>query len=723
MRMLIFAFCLFSSLALSAQAKLSTDAQAFELKLKSYLNEETGELRELSNTFISRYDLYSRSGFYYLGAVVLTNSEFEQSSLAKLHIETGSQIGQILTLRVPIQNFTKLKYVRGIEYIEAGSEIAPNLDRSRYSLRADSVHQGLNLKMPYTGKGVIVAIIDWGFDYTHPNFYDSSGQNYRVVRAWDQNKNSGPHPAGFDFGTEYIGKDELLAAEQDTLYVFGPGSHGTHVGGIAGGSGAGTKYYGIAPDVELIFISLKRDDPSFLDAITYVSRYADAVGKPFVVNMSFGNHSGPHDGSTLRNRALDILAGKGKVFVGSAGNNGGEFFHLYHDFNTQDTLKTVVYFAIGLSGYWGETVNAWGEEGKQFDISLALVDNNDSILYQSPFYSTASNLAFYDTIYASGTDSLILRFTSDSKNLLNSKPNLLFEVKKAGFQKLVMIAKGEGKVHFWHIAQLDNRVTNWGQPFRDDYPGAIAGNPEYGIGGPPAISKEVITVASHRGEVVLPNGQVNLGQLSTYSSWGPTADERVKPDISGPGQDVASSVNSFDPGAGSPVETVSFNGKDYHFVRYSGTSMSGPAVAGTVALMLQANPNLTAKEVKAILKETARLDQYTGQIGTDGDLKWGWGKANAWEALQKIELKLSVRAALNTSARIYPNPSSTNLSIESEGISSYQLYDLNGKLVKESSFEKTDEVHIDLSNLKPGAYIFHWTDIQGAQVARVIKVN
>ncbi|TNE80779.1 MAG: T9SS type A sorting domain-containing protein [Bacteroidetes bacterium] len=718
MRVFLSSLFLLTGLWLHGQAQYSPQAKRFAHELKPFLSAEA-QVLEMPKTFAERYDLYFKRGSYHIGALLQVAKGFDRSSLNSLAIELGTDLVDVLCVRVPVQHFAQLQSLEGVMYIEAGSQLAPELDRSRYSTRADSVHLGVGLQRAYTGKGVIVAIIDWGFDYTHPTFYDSSGTVYRVSRAWDQNKNSGPAPQGFDFGTEYVGKDALLAAEQDTLYVFGPGSHGTHVGGIAGGSGGGTKYYGIAPEAELVFISLKRDDPSFIDAITYISRYADAAGKPFVVNMSFGNHSGPHDGSTLRNRALDILAGQGKVFIASAGNNGNEFFHLQHDFQS-DTLKSVVYFATGLANYWGETVNAWGTEGEQFEVSLALADNNDSIWYQSPYYSTSDNLVFDSSLFAQGNDSLFIRYTSDANNLLNNKPNLQFEAKKSGFLKLVMFAKGSGNVHFWHIAQLNNRVTNWGQPFRADFAGAVAGDPNYGIGGPPAVSKEVTTIASHRGEVVLPNGQVNLGQLSTFSSFGPTADERTKPDISGPGQDVASSVNSFDPGAGSAVETISFNGKDYTFVRYSGTSMSGPAVAGIVALMLEANPKLTAKEVKQILKETARLDQHTGQIGPEGDLRWGWGKADAQAAIQKVELKLQVKGLLPQGAQVYPNPSSDLLYVEAGGIQHVAVYDLSGRELN-LLFSDTDKgKKVDVSSLAAGVYVLQWRDGNGSHSLRIM---
>lgn len=87
-----------------------------------------------------------------------------------------------------------------------------------------------------------------------------------------------------------------------------------------------------------------------------------------------------------------------------------------------------------------------------------------------------------------------------------------------------------------------------------------------------------------------------------------------KPDVSAPGVNVASSISSFTDNNYTLLETVNFKGKEYPFAQFSGTSMSGPATAGVVALMLQANPNLWYNEAKEILQTTAREDVRTGDL-------------------------------------------------------------------------------------------------------------
>src|SRR3990167_6193908 len=107
----------------------------------------------------------------------------------------------------------------------------------------------------------------------------------------------------------------------------------------------------------------------------------------------------------------------------------------------------------------------------------------------------------------------------------------------------------------------------------------------------------------------------------------------MKPDISAPGVSVASSISSFTDAAYSQIATTNFNGTDYDFARFSGTSMASPCGTGIVALMLDANQFLSSAQVKSFIKSTARLDQHTGVITAPGHTRWGMGKINAYKAV------------------------------------------------------------------------------------------
>jgi hypothetical protein len=102
--------------------------------------------------------------------------------------------------------------------------------------------------------------------------------------------------------------------------------------------------------------------------------------------------------------------------------------------------------------------------------------------------------------------------------------------------------------------------------------------------------------------------------LASFSSRGPTRDNRMKPDISAPGVKITA------------PRANSTNG----YVEFSGTSMATPFVSGSAALMLDANPALTVDQVKQILRETA---QDWGPPGQDVD--YGWGRLDTWAAVKR----------------------------------------------------------------------------------------
>ncbi|HLH56141.1 MAG TPA: S8 family serine peptidase, partial [Verrucomicrobiae bacterium] len=124
------------------------------------------------------------------------------------------------------------------------------------------------------------------------------------------------------------------------------------------------------------------------------------------------------------------------------------------------------------------------------------------------------------------------------------------------------------------------------------------------------------------------SGQGNPGELWTGSGFGPTYDGRFGVDLSAPGDSVFTCYNT-----NSYWATARFNliqdGLGL-YGRASAVSAASPLVTGIIALMLQANPQLDAPTVKAILQKSARADSFTGAVP---NTKWGYGKVDAYSAV------------------------------------------------------------------------------------------
>lgn len=217
-----------------------------------------------------------------------------------------------------------------------------------------------------SGKGILLAVIDSGIDYTNRNFRNADGST-RILSLWDQTVSPDAEkgffpPEGFQTGTEFS-REQINAAlrEADPLrqYELVPSrdssGHGTAVAGIAAGAAAnvtgGTannNYEGVAPESELLIVKLGTPrENSFprttemMRAVTYVVRKAQSLNRPVAINLSFGNTYGAHDGSSLLERFLDNAAeiGRTVICVGS-GNEGASAGHREGRVNVGETAAT-----------------------------------------------------------------------------------------------------------------------------------------------------------------------------------------------------------------------------------------------------------------------------------------------------------------------------------------------------------------------------------------------
>lgn len=604
------------------------------------------------------------------------------------------------------------------------------LDHSIGDGRVDSVWQAIGLPQSFNGENVIIGVTDWGFDYTHPVFYDTTMTQYRVLRAWDQFKKSGPAPDGYDYGTEYIGPEALLTAHCDTANCYDYGYHGTHCSSIAAGGGAGTKYRGVAPCANLLFCSFYLEDPHYvIDAWRWMYDVAQQEGKRLIISMSWGVYYLDNmDGTGQLADEIRRLNDLGVLFVTSAGNNGDANFHLRHIFNEpNDTIRSQFTFAYDNGHLWGASLSMINSANAPFSFSFNVMNSNFETLAEIPFVNTADFNGYVDTFLVVGQDTLEYNYDVQSSSPYNQAPVVRLRLRRnSNYRFGLAVTAPSGDFHVWNLAELNKAYGNWGGEFLTpaQHPDWLSGDIEYGIGTPANVD-EVISVASHRARFKAPAGNWAGGELSDFSSSGPGFHSILKPDISAPGQNVVSAISSYTNSfTGTYTKTIEFNGRSYRFAACSGTSMSCPFVSGVAALVLQANPYLSANQVHDIINETAYTDEYVGDYGS---IRFGNGKVDAYAAVLRALSMVGVQdhvSAPQSSYTLFPNPAHENecyLTVKSDAARiQCTLLDITGRVVFTETV--TPGVNpIRLNGLPTGCYILRLNDGQQITTQKLIK--
>ena len=693
----------------------------------------------------------------YIGALIKAGS-VQEPQLQGLGIKIGTKAGDIWTLQVPVAAVEAFTNVAGIEYIELDQPVFPNLDTARVLTRVDSVHAGINLPMPYTGKDVVVGIIDAGFDYSQVACFDTSGTIFRLKKVWEQKKPGIP-PSQYFYGNELSTSTSMFSAKTD---AFGF-SHGAHVAGIAGGSGFGsdntqTRFRGMAYESDLVFVGITPPQDEWMntglsdvvDALSYIFSYATINGKPAVANLSWGCSVGPHDGTSLFSQACDNLTGPGKIFVCSGGNNGTNNIHLTKTFTATDTVVNTVLNLPDVQGQKRAWIDAWGDSASSFCLQASLTNGSTILTTIGSYCSNDTNNAIYDLyLIGQNNDTCFITITTDSATF-NGKPRIFLDVyNKTNDQFLITLRSTGSKVHMW-TGYVKNKTGYYGSFLTSpNFLPTLPGNTMSTISDI-SSTKSAIAVAAYASNTAYTNilgnnvsytWYVNEGNIAPFSSFGPTADGRVKPDISAPGLVIGSAVNSYDTtyalttGTGYPSVVTSYykqqNNRTYQYAMLMGTSMSAPVAAGIVALMLQVSDTLTPDGVKSILKQTAIKDNFTGSIPSSGSNTWGHGKINAYRAILEVLPVVGVEVVATTGEQLpcilYPNPNKGQYNIdynaEKDDHLQLEVYNVSGSAVLSRNWmvkAGTNTTSVDLQSMPPGIY---FSKISSGKGSVVIKMN
>ena len=500
----------------------------------------------------------------------------------------------------------------------------PN-DAANTVIKAPEARTTYNL----SGRGVVVGVIDSGIDWRHGDFRKADGKT-RIKTLWDLSDRANTGPGGV--GRVYTEAD-LNAALQNTGTVNERDSngHGTHVAGTAAGNGLGTggalpsgAFAGVAPEADLIVVKATRSnteqatfaDDDLIAALSFINEQAALANQPFVINLSIGGHYSAHDGSDPVEQAIDNLlaSGKGKQVVIAAGNEGEDNIHA--------------------GGILAENIEA------VLPFTVTNKANGMLAIYQAADVVSAKIIKPNGAIV--GPVALHGLITSDPDVELENAPG-----ESATEPKAVLVTFKRRPTGQWKLVLTGTRINNgrfdvWTQDAGETQLDASVRDRLCSVASP-ATARRAISVGNFvtKTEYVDVNGtsrvrtqQGSVGQLAMSSSLGPSRDGRLTPLLAAPGSYIASTrsadytIDSFTGGSVLPEFLTNDGGK--HYVAF-GSSMSAATVTGTVALMLQANRNLSPDQLRRLLTRTVTNDQHTGAAIS---ARFGYGKLNALEAIK-----------------------------------------------------------------------------------------
>ena len=569
--------------------------------------------------------------------------------------------GNIYAVAVPKTELAALSLRLEVTRIECGKVCDALVDTSAIITHSDVLRSPTPYRSAYTGRGVVVGVMDIGFDLTNPTFYSRDLGTYRVRSFWDMLDFEGRQTTddrqqiayGMELpvGKAYTSSAEVLrkACSSDSRLQF----HGTHTASTAAGSGYDSPYIGMAPDADICLVNNAVTDDKELvpDSLwdlygaaidllgfEYIFRYADKVNKPCVISFSEGSHEDLYGEAQLYGIVLDSLVRPGRLICAAAGNQS-----LYGTYMQKPYGKERVASLIQPSG---ATTYMMLRSRGEFKICLDFMASptEKHLSYEVPLeeiLATEDSL-LVDTVTAG---SLTYELVFGSYPCCYDESQLVTDVviKKIGkglitsVQMAISVGGEESEVEvFQEIGYLQSL------PYYPDYSDAESTHNIHYPGSDPNVICVGATsyktgFLNYAGEWIK-RDRGSGGEVAIYSSRGPTLTGNVKPDVLAPGTHIVAAFNSFynelndDDGNEYDVSRYVFGGRNYSWNVQSGTSMSCPIVAGIIAQWMEAIPTLTREQVIEAFKITCHHhdpslaypnnDYGYGEIDAEAGLKY-----------------------------------------------------------------------------------------------------
>ena len=585
----------------------------------------------------------------------------------------GEALGDVF-MTVPVEQLEFLESVDEFTGIFADGVNHPMLDNSRPLLNVSNVNgidqETSSLGTTYTGKGVIVGIIDSGIDFNHMSFKDSEG-NTRILKAVNFSSGDTPTTATTPEAIAAMTWDDSSADDR---------SHGTHVAACAAGSKvtanvgpdfsnptSSRNLMGMAPEADLVLCAVGGNgisDSRVETSVDEIVKTAKDEGKPCVINMSFGSVGGWHDGTTRTNKAINKVAGEGVIVCMSSANEG------LYNWTADKTLATAEYMKLILTKTGtvaSATTSYIPSQSITFYLPQCINKNAISSSFEVVDSLTGAVTTLADTPLRNSAGIPITPSITFSKdNSHNGWVKGTMSITKSYFDNnskfLVIKLQNvlDSDLRMYAIATKEKNYLA-----STDFPDYSYDKGSADISMNTACSAEnFISVGSYTrtNRFGSYNGsfyRFSMDQTgadnatSKFSSYGVDDFGKKHPDVIAPGAAITSAYNYYDTKRADAASQTIKSGNDGAVIAAynidsankmnlwyvtNGTSMAAPVATGVVALWLQAYPTLTAEDVRNVIIQTSRnsVNDTAISITSGNPVQLGYGLIDAEAGLQYI---------------------------------------------------------------------------------------
>lgn len=512
------------------------------------------------------------------------------------------------------------------------------IDQARIETRVEEVHTELGID----GEGVIVAILDRGLDWKNNDFRNEDGSTrIKYILDYTDDQVNGIVYTEAQINEALTNNTEL--GHRDAV------GHGSTTTGIAAGNGrnSGGRFRGMAPSASIIAIKVTSDgapahgdqlaeDPFFdfslvIKGMDFSIEKAEELGMPIVMLPNLGSIGGPTDGTSLFTRKVDEIVGPGKpgiAFLNGPGDEGGGANRAQATVEPGQTVRLEIEKAQpGLLRFdlWYDTIGA-GEAGFEFTINTPSGSHG-------PYPSIGNEVSrdnrpvpgFFD-YYHIGRDLDFFESTNEKRQVLIDFTG------DVGSYSVDITRPVGAPTSKEFIATLN--FSNYAQVPQNRFN-------TFNVSGNLADTTTAFNNISPTNYVLQknwtdldgvarsdPESSGAIGDIWAGSSIGPTFDGRLGVDVAAPGEFV---MTVYAPNSWWATFTFNKNQEgEGLYGKATAVSAAAPQVTGIVALMLQANPELDQIQIRNILRNTARQDEFTGEVP---NVTWGYGKVDAYAAV------------------------------------------------------------------------------------------